>query len=631
MSLQNARKYFIALGAFLVTFLLIFYQPLYAWDIMLSDVLYQTGQVPSKKIHIIAVDDETLAEYGTFSSWSREKSAELISYLNQDKDLAPSVITFDIMFLEKGDPAQDAALSEATKLNNNIIMASDISFKPILVPDEDGKYYRNDYNIEFVTLPIEGIRENVTSAFANTNPDNDGYVRHSIRRLTFDGVEYSSLAFQTYMDYQKNHGQEVYEPKVDEDNLYSFMYTGASEEAFDVVSLCNVLRKTIDPETGEEKYAFLREYFTDSIVLVGAYARGMLDTYAPANGHGKQMNGVEIHANIINALLNKTTQTNAGRLKIGLIGGLIVCLAVLVYKKLKVVPAAIFGVALIGLYVFAVKYVYSKGYLMSLIVVPLMLFLFYIEAVVEGYIEEIRRRRKIVGVFKQYMAPQIVDEISKQKDFSISLGGRKRHIAALFVDIRGFTTMSEVLDPEQVVEILNEYLALTTQSIFDNNGTLDKFVGDCTMAVFNSPIDLDDYVFRAVNAAWAMKVGSEPLSKKLEERFGRTVHFGIGVNCGDAVVGNIGCDFRMDYTAIGDTVNTAARLEANAKASQILISQQVLDVVKDRVRVTPIGEIPLKGKSVGIMVYQVDDVNPNGYGDSEGSESSQETENKEES
>jgi len=395
-----------------------------------------------------------------------------------------------------------------------------------------------------------------------------------------------------------------------------------------------VLNKKVDPETGEETYTFPREYFADSIILVGAYARGMLDTYAPANGHGKQMNGVEIHANIINALLNQTTQTNAGRLKVGLIAGLVAFLAVLIYKKLKVVPAGIVGAVLIGAYIFTVKYMYAQGYIMSLIVLPLTLFIFYIEAVVEGYIEEIKRRRKIVGVFKQYMAPQIVDEISKQKDFSISLGGRKRHIAALFVDIRGFTTMSEVLDPEQVVEILNEYLALTTQSIFDNNGTLDKFVGDCTMAVFNSPIDLDDYVFRAVNAAWAMKVGSEPLSKKLEERFGRTVHFGIGVNCGDAVVGNIGCDFRMDYTAIGDTVNTAARLEANAKASQILISQQVLDVVKDRVKVTPIGEIPLKGKSVGIMVYQVDDVNPNGYGDSESAENveaAKDTETQEES
>ena len=105
-----------------------------------------------------------------------------------------------------------------------------------------------------------------------------------------------------------------------------------------------------------------------------------------------------------------------------------------------------------------------------------------------------------------------------------------------------------------------------------------------------------------------MKEGSDRLSEQFRERFGKTVSFGIGVNCGNAVVGNIGCDFRMDYTAIGDTVNTAARLESSAKAGQILISSDVYEAVRERVEVTPIGEIPLKGKSNGVFVYQVDQV-----------------------
>ena len=197
---------------------------------------------------------------------------------------------------------------------------------------------------------------------------------------------------------------------------------------------------------------------------------------------------------------------------------------------------------------------------------------------------------------------------SKDKDFELVIGGENRHIAVLFVDIRGFTTMSESLQPEEVVEILNEYLGLTTQAIFDNGGTLDKFVGDATMAVFNAPFDLDDYIFRAVSTAWDMQAGADRIAEKFRERYGKSVSFGIGVNCGNAVVGNIGCDFRMDYTAIGDTVNTAARLESNAKPGQILISSEVYEAVKDRVTVTPIGEIPLKGKNKGVFVYQVDDV-----------------------
>ena len=600
---KHLQKILIALGTMVITFLLIFFQAFYGLDKLVADALFQTGQTPNPNIHIIAIDEKTLAAYGSFATWSREKSAELMAFLNQDKDLAPAVVTFDILFTEEGEEAVDAAMIQAAALNDNIVMAMNMRFKEVPKRDEKGRIYYDAYNIEGIDLPIPSLRDLVTPAYANTITGKDGYVRQSIRSLNYEGETYNSLAYETYARYQESIGAPKYEPKVDEDRLFSFLYTGRPE-SFDVVSLVDVL---------EGK--FPQAYFANSMVLVGAYALGMQDSYATAISHGEQMNGVEIHANIINALLNETTQVSAGRGKMAVLSAVIAFLACLAFHYMKVLPAGLTGAALIIGYVFAVKFVYGKGYIMPLIVLPAILVIVYIEAVVEGYIEEIRRRRKIVGVFKQYMAPQIVDEISKQKDFSISLGGRKRHIAALFVDIRGFTTMSEILDPEQVVEILNEYLALTTKSIFDNNGTLDKFVGDCTMAVFNSPIDLDDYVFRAVNAAWAMKEGSEPLSKKLEEKFGRTVHFGIGVNCGDAVVGNIGCDFRMDYTAIGDTVNTAARLEANAKASQILISQQVYDVVKDRVKVTPIGEIPLKGKSVGVFVYQVDDVNPNGYGE----------------
>ena len=191
---------------------------------------------------------------------------------------------------------------------------------------------------------------------------------------------------------------------------------------------------------------------------------------------------------------------------------------------------------------------------------------------------------------------------------SIELGGEKTDIACLFVDIRGFTPMSEALSPEEVVGILNEYLGLTSSCIFNNDGTLDKFIGDATMAIFNAPLPLDDYIFKAVKTAMDIAQGSEELSKKLLEKFGKTISFGIGVNCGPAVVGNIGTQKRMDYTAIGDTVNTAARLESNAKPGQVLISKAVYDALSGRIEATSIGEIPLKGKSKGIEVFVVEKI-----------------------
>ena len=165
--------------------------------------------------------------------------------------------------------------------------------------------------------------------------------------------------------------------------------------------------------------------------------------------------------------------------------------------------------------------------------------------------------------------------------------------------------MSEGLDPETVVGILNEYFAVITDAIFKNEGTLDKFIGDAAMAVYNSPFDLDDYEMRAIRSAIDIAKNSEVLRNKLLERYGRTINFGIGINCGPATIGNIGCDFRMDFTAIGDTVNTASRLESNAKAGQILISEEMYERVKDRVEAEDVGELSLKGKAKAIHTYNV--------------------------
>ena len=217
-------------------------------------------------------------------------------------------------------------------------------------------------------------------------------------------------------------------------------------------------------------------------------------------------------------------------------------------------------------------------------------------------------KRSIEKAFSKYVAPQVVAEISKDGSYELKLGGEKRDVAVLFVDIRGFTPLSESLEPEQVVDILNGYLALTTNCIFRHGGTLDKFIGDATMAVFNAPFDTEDYIYKAICTAWDIVQGGNRIEKEFLERYGKHVGFGVGVNCGPAVVGNIGCDFRMDYTAIGDTVNTAARLEANAPRGTVYISEYVYEQVKDRIKVEDVGEIPLKGKSKGVYVYSVTEV-----------------------
>lgn len=214
-------------------------------------------------------------------------------------------------------------------------------------------------------------------------------------------------------------------------------------------------------------------------------------------------------------------------------------------------------------------------------------------------------KRRMELTLKMYVDSQVVDQISDFTPMELSSVSARRNIAVLFVDIRGFTSMSESLEPEQVVSILNEYFSVVYSSIIAWNGTLDKFIGDAAMAIFNAPNDVDDYVFNAVCAADDIQKNFEPLREKFMSEYGKEVHLGIGINSGTAIVGNIGCMGRFDYTAIGDTVNTASRLESKALPGQILISETVYAEVESRVSVDRVGALSLKGKAKAVETYQI--------------------------
>lgn len=597
----NKQKLRIALTAFLiaaVTGLLVWIRVGYSVDVMVSDALCQRSSVANKNIYVIAIDDKTLEQYGSITSWSRALSADLVQLLNQDVQTKPAVIVFDVIFSEKGDPDGDAAFAQACAEAGNVVTAMSYRFKEQPEYDQNGKMTLNQYHIDGVIMPYEALRESSNQGYANTLVGADGYVRRAMAYIDDEqGGRNYSLASQAYKRYQESRGEAVEWPTLDENNQYLFSYSGKTG-CYSTISMTDVMNGTVNPAI-----------FMDGIVFVGAYAVGMQDSYIPAISHGTQMYGVEIQANIVEALLEKKTQQQLPASIYAGIAAVLAAVFYLVVRRMKIIPAtALMVVCMVALGpVFAVL-MYARGFVTPVILLPVVFFLIYAVNLVYGYVQEVMRRQKVVNVFKQYVAPQVVDKISKDKDFELVLGGENRHIACLFVDIRGFTTMSESLKPEEVVEILNEYLNLTTNAIFQNGGTLDKFVGDATMAVFNAPFDLEDYIYKAVCTARDMKAGADAIAEKFEKRFGKSVGFGIGVNCGNAVVGNIGCAFRMDYTAIGDTVNTAARLESNAKRGQILISKEVYEAVKDRVAVTPVGEIPLKGKTQGVFVYQLDEV-----------------------
>lgn len=569
--------------------------PFYDADAFVTDMAYMDLQGPRHEIKIIGVDEKTLTEYGSFSSWSREKSAELVELLCEDEETAPAVIGFDIMFIGEGaDPEVDERLADACEEAGNVVLATNLVFKGMSKIDENGKLYYDTWNIEMEEMPYDELSQVVDSGFATVLMSEDGFVRTA--QLFADTPENGhrvSFAYSIYEKYMEYLGEEAVKPEVNEANQLNFFYSGEVGE-YSKVSLCDVLDGTRP-----------KSEFKDCIVLVGAYATGMQDAYRAAIDRGQSMQGVEINANLLQALLDGRTAVKVPQSKHALVMMIITYVVFFLLRKQKLIWAIIETVAVMGAHLLIGRILAHNGKHISQLYVIIVYALIIIYFIVEKYLIEKLRRRKMLSTFKQYMAPQVVDKLTKGNDYEIKLGGEKRDVAVMFVDIRGFTPMSENLQPEQVVQILNEYLTLTTESIFKHNGMLDKFIGDATMAVFNAPFDLEDYLYEAVATAWDIKSGSEKLEKKLMEQFGRTVSFGIGVNCGDAVVGNIGCEFRMDYTAIGDTVNTAARLESKAKPGQILISEKLYRALENRIEAEEVGEMELKGKSNKIMVYSV--------------------------
>ena len=576
-----------------LTFMLCYSQCLYSFDKMITDRIYQAPSVTSSAIKIVAIDERTIQTYGDISTWSREIPAQLVEKLNENPENAPAVIGFDVMYVTEKEAEGDDRFADACRAAGNVITAVNVVMEDKLSLQEDGSLSLDNMHVKLVEYPYPSLKEATDYGFANTTQDRDGYIRYGLWSMDTGNEEIRSLSARVYQRYCEKMGVSIQQPKLISGNAFGFTFSGKSGD-YEVLSLCDVLDGKIDARV-----------FRNSIVLVGAYAPGMQDSYNVAVQRGQQMYGVEIHANIIEALLEGKTFVPVSVMGYALVVTAIAIVFLLVARKVKPIPLTVILLGVIALDVLAGKLLYSRGIVVSLVELPLVLILIYLYQVIAGYLGEVLKRRKIMNAFQKYVAPQVVAEISKKGDFEMVLGGENRQIAVLFVDIRGFTPMSESLQPEQVVEILNEYLTLTTTSIFKNGGTLDKFIGDATMAVFNAPFDLDDYIYRAVCTALDIAAGSDELEKKLMQRFGKSVSFGIGVNCGPAVVGNIGCDFRMDYTAIGDTVNTAARLESNAKRGQILISSDVYEAVKDRIEATRIGVIPLKGKKDGALVYEV--------------------------
>ena len=576
-----------------LAFLAVFTGVLGTVDKTAEDYLYHHAGTVNANIKIIKIDDKTMNQMGDFSTWNRDVYAQLVETICVSDDVRPAVIGFDILFSSEKSSESDTNFVEACDKYDNVVTGFSYVFTKEVISDKNGILVENGMAVAEKVVPYAALSNATEQGFVNALMDaDDSFIRSAFLYFNEeDGTKTKSFGAAIYEKYMNALGKEAVYPT--DKNTMNIRYSGKAKE-FENVSLVDVLDGTVPAEA-----------FDDCIVLVGAYAAGMMDAYFVPVDHSQQMYGVEIHANVIQALLEEKTLTPVPTLLDGVIAAVVAILLVLICEKLSVAKVVIVCVSTVVAKLLAGLLLFNLGYTSNVLVIPVMAVVIGIYYVGLHYYKARAAKQSIEKAFSKYVAPQVVDEIAKNGTYELKLGGENRDVAVLFVDIRGFTPLSESLEPEQVVDILNGYLALTTASIFRHGGTLDKFIGDATMAVFNAPFDSEDYEYKAILTAWDIVQGGNRIEKEYLARYGKHVGFGVGVNCGPAVVGNIGCDFRMDYTAIGDTVNTAARLEANAPRGTVYISEYVYERVKDRITVEEVGEIPLKGKSKGVFVYSV--------------------------
>ena len=594
-------------------------------DYRLKDARFRMrGPVqPDPAVVVVAIDHKSIKEIGRWP-WSREVTARLIDSLAA---YGVKVTALDIVFSEPQSPRADAALAASIRRAGNVVLGYFFrdeqqrldpvallqleSAKVKLMRVEDGveTVPLAEYAAADLNLPAFGAGA-LDAGFFNARPDGDGLYRRAILLLQYNGDIYPSLAMKALRHYSG--GEIMLDVKrwgVDavqigavriparEDGVMSLNYYGPAG-SFVTVSAVDVLKKRLPPGQLRNKLAF-----------VGATEIGIFDI-RPTPFDATQP-GVELHATMAANVLQNRFLRHDGATQM-LEWCCLVVLPLLLCLLLAFAPGTFTGLGMFaaatGLFWIGNYLVFSRGLQDMTLIYPLLgIGVTYLGCEVWRNLVEERKGRQLKKAFSNYVSPDLVRQIERHPD-RLVLGGEQRELSILFSDIRGFTTLSEQLTPPELVTMLNEYLSPMTRIVLDEKGTLDKFIGDAVMALFNAPLDLPGHAGYACRAAVRMVEQLADLNTAFAARGMQTIDIGIGINTGAAVVGNMGADIRFDYTAIGDAVNLASRLEGLNKyyGTHILVSEDTRRQVSDVQFVfREVDLVRVKGKGKPVVLYEL--------------------------
>ncbi|WP_289137028.1 CHASE2 domain-containing protein [uncultured Brevibacillus sp.] len=536
---------------------------------------------PHEDIIVVDIDQESLDLIGTFP-WPRDTYIPLLEALSEAKAVA-----FDITFRTKSeDPAIDEAFAAELAKHDNVIIPSVVELENFFRKET---IVTKDQLIKGQKLlnSVPPIDQAAKTAHINAVLDDDGVIRRTWLMLDSPDGKIPSLAYQVADMY----GADVKHYLTDHPQTELAIKFDGSTKDFMNIPFYMVLNGEVPPET-----------FKDRIVLVGMAAAGDDAHPTPVDNN---MYLVYAHANIINQLLHDQKITIVGDL-------LILALMLIVFFfttwytwRLKPLYSISLVIGSSILLIFGQFILFDSKLIYLSVVYPLaaLYTTFFVNIAVKTYFET-KQKQFITQQFGRYISPELVNQIAKS-EVELPLGGVNKELSILFLDIRGFTPLSEKLRPEEVVDFLNMMFDMITNQVLQNHGTIDKFIGDAAMILYNAPLDVPHHEYHAVKTAYDIQRGMEQVRKDIMAKYEVEVSIGIGINTGDVVVGNIGSFLRVDYTAIGDHVNTAARIESNAKANQVLVSETTYQRTRNYFDYQFVGEKMMKGKTTGIKLYEV--------------------------
>ncbi len=620
-----------------------------AYDLRLLGTLPDNVE-PDPRLIIVDIDEYSLQQEGQWP-WARSRLAELLFQLAQAE---PAVIGFDIMFpeaernlleeilrrkpeaLETQSEEQIATLGVlAEELDGDQEFAGALSLGQTVLGFSFGR--TEDTDMSNLPTPVAEIEEGspfslraeallqpvanipllqeaaAGSGFFSIQPDADGVIRHVSTLMRYQNFLYPSLALEVVRQYLGAPPLELQAVDVD------------GELVLENISIGGALDIGVDPDglilipfrgpPGSFSYVsahkilsgeFDHAPFRDSIVLIGTSASGLEDLRAtPVD---EIFPGVEVMANIIIGMLDSTLPSTTSvaegiDIAIVLVAGVLFSL---VFPVLRPGLMVLISISAIASYTYLSVWLWtSEGIVISLALPLLVLFLIATLNAVYGFSFEARSRNQLKSMFGQYVPPSLVHEMNQNLNANYGFDGESREMTVLFCDIRSFTTISEALPANELKSLLNFFFTPMTELIFNNRGTIDKYVGDMIMAFWGAPLPDEKHRHHAIRTALDMLDKVDELQEALRQRNWPPISIGIGLNTGMMNVGDMGSEFRRSYTVIGDAVNLGSRLEGLTKfyGVRLIVSEFTRDDIEDFV-FRPLDRVKVKGKNEPVAIFE---------------------------